>query len=122
MAHSCNHSCSGCSGCGRSLLITPAEVAFLHKLGQIPFLPVARKASDMIPVYLEDTDYSTEEYSTVIQLLEKKSLIRLDYDGPLTGADMSAYKGYPVQGYISLTARGLSVLEQLELQGVDSEA
>ena len=90
----------------------------LRTLGQIPFLPVARKAEDMTPIYLEQTDYSTQEYSLILQVLEKKNLISLDYDKPLQGFDMSAYKGYSVHGSMALTARGQTVVEMLELQGI----
>lgn len=120
MAH-CNGNCGSCSGCGKTLSLTQEEVSLLQTLGQIPFLPVARKASDMTPVYLEDTELSQEQYSLVLQVLEKKGLISLDYDKPLTGADMSAYKGYPVWGSMALTARGQTVLELLEKQGIGEE-
>lgn len=103
------------------MALTDAEIAFLEKLGQIPFLPVARKTGDMIPVYLEDADYPKEEYSLVLQVLEKKGLISIDYDAPLTGADMSAYADYPVHGSIALTAGGQSVVEVLEKQGIAEE-
>ena len=49
MGH-CNGNCANCGGCGSMLALTDGEIAFLQKLGQIPFLPVARKAGDMIPV------------------------------------------------------------------------
>ena len=112
--------CEGCSGgccenCG-SLTLGPDEVAILQKLGQIPFWPVARKADDMTPVFREDSDFSEAEYSLIIQLLEKKQLIYLDYT-PLKGADMSAYTGYPVHGSMGLTQRGQQALEQLETLG-----
>ena len=90
----------------------------LRTLGQIPFLPVARRADDMVPVYLEEDRYSREEYSLILQCLEKKALISLDYDKPLTGASMEAYRGYPVHGSMALTQRGQKVLELLELQGI----
>ena len=124
MSHCCNDNCegcsgncAGCSGCAKELVLTQPEIHMLRKLGQIPFLPVARKAGDMIPIYLEDTDCTQEDYSIILQLLEKKELLRLDYDKPLAGADMSAYSGYPVHGSIALTARGQTVLELLEIQG-----
>ena len=113
----CNGNCGGCTGCAKQLTLTEGEISILRKLGQIPFLPIARKADDMIPIYLEDTDYSKEDYSLILQVLEKKGLISMDYD-PLVGADMSAYKGYPVHGSIALTARGQQVLELLEVQGI----
>ena len=93
----------------------------LRTLGQIPFLPVARKADDMTPVYLEDGAYAPEEYSLILQCLEKKGLISLDYDAPLTGASMDAYRGYPVHGSMALTHRGQQVLEMLEVQGIREE-
>ena len=109
--------CGGCGGCGNSLELTAEEVKLLEELGQYSFLPVARKMSDMIPVYLEDGEENKELMSLVIQCLEKKMLIDITYD-PLPGADMSAYKGYPVHGSIALTARGQQVLELLEVQGM----
>ena len=60
-----------------------------------------------------------EEYSLILQCLEKKALISIDYGKPLVGADMSAYKGYPVHGSFALTERGQQVLEMLEVQGVN---
>jgi hypothetical protein len=118
MEHSCNRNCGGCSGCAKELTLTEPEICMLQKLAQIPFWPVARKADDMTPVFLEDNDYSTADYSLILQLLEKKGLIDLDYSKPLSGVSMAAYAGYPVHGSIALTARGQSVVEILEVQGV----
>ena len=114
----CNGNCGGCTGCAKQLSLTEGELHILKSLGQIPFLPVARKADDMTPIYLEDESYTKEEYSLILQVLEKKGLISLEYD-PLTGADMSAYKGYPVHGSMALTARGQTVVELLDLQGIE---
>ena len=114
----CSGNCGSCGGCAKELVLTQQEVEMLYTLGQFPFLPVARKADDMTPVYLEDTQYSREEYSLILQCLEKKALISIDYDKPLSGADMSAYKGLPVHGSFALTERGQQVLEMLELQGI----
>ena len=77
--------------------LTQEEIALLRELGQYSFLPVARKASDMIPVYLENGEENKD----------------------LPGADMSAYKGYPVHGSIALTQRGQQVLELIEVQGIE---
>ena len=49
--------------------------------------------------------------------LEKKGLICIDFEKPLRGADMSAYKSYPIHGSMALTARGQQVLDILEKQG-----
>ena len=121
MGQGCSGNCASCGGCGKELVLTKAEVEFLQKLGQIPFLPVARKADSMTPVYLEDTDRSREGYSLILQCLEKKGLISMDYDGPLKGFDAVAYASWPVKGSVSLTARGQSVLELMELQGIWEE-
>ena len=117
----CNGNCGSCGGCGKTLSLTKEEISLLQTLGQIPFLPVARKKEDMTPVYLEETEFSQEQYSLVLQVLEKKGLISLDYEKPLAGADMTAYKDYPVRGSMALTARGQTVLELIETQGIGEE-
>ena len=114
----CTGNCSGCNGCAGVLELTEGELAMLRQLGAVAFLPVARKADDMTPIYLEETAYTPETYSLILQCLEKKALISIDYDKPLTGADMSPYRGYPVHGSIGLTQRGQTVLEILETQGI----
>ena len=114
---SCAGNCGSCGGCAKELVLTPGELHLLKELGQYSFLPVARKADDYTPVYREDQCYSQEEYSLIIQVLEKKQLIYLDYL-PLPGANMAHYAGYPVHGSMGLTQRGQQVLELLELQGI----
>ena len=112
--------CKGCGGCDpRQLELNEGELAVLESFALYGFLPVARKADDMTPVYLEEDAYTPEEYSLILQCLEAKSLIRIDYDAPLKGADMSAYKGYPVHGSAALTQRGQQVLELLDMQGLE---
>ena len=118
MQKSCSGNCGSCGGCARELLLSEPEIDMLNKLGQIPFLPVARRAEDMTPVYLEETDKTPEEYSLILQCLEKKGLIDMDYEHPLVGADMFAYKAYPIHGSVALTARGQTVVEMLEIQGI----
>ena len=113
----CNNCSGGCGGCARELTLTPGELDMLRKLGQIPFLPIARQIDDATPIFLEDEDYSPEQYSLILQLLEKKSLITLDFDQPLKNHTPSPT--YPVHGSMALTARGQAVLELLELQGAD---
>lgn len=114
----CSGNCGSCSGCAGALELTQPEVDMLRTLGQIPFLPVARKPEDMEPVYLEQSDYTVQQYSLILQCLEKKGLISIDYDKPLKGFDMAAYAPYRVHGTMALTQRGQSVLELLELQGI----
>ena len=110
--------CNTCGGCGNGLELTGEEIQFLQELGQYSFLPVARRADDMTPVYLEQQEYTKEEYSLILQCLEKKGLIDLDYYSPLKGVDMAAYAGYPVHGSMALTLMGQSALDQLEKQGI----
>ena len=115
----CSGNCSTCSGCARELVLTEKEIEFLNLLGQYAFLPVARSMGDLTPVYLEDGN--REEMSLLLQCLEKKGLISLDYDRPLSGFDMRAYEAWPIHGSIALTERGQKVLELMEYQGIAME-
>ena len=115
---SCNGNCGSCSGCAKVLELTEGEIHILQDLGQFAFLPIARRADDMVPVYLEDARYSKEEYSLILQVLEQKRLISLDYDQALTHANLEAYDSYPVKGSMALTQRGQTVVETLEIEGI----
>ena len=117
----CNGCCGNCGGCGSSasMELTVGEIKMLLTLAQIPFLPVARKMGDDIPVYLEEQEYSTEEYSLILQCLEKRGLIDIDYSQSLKGFDDSAYAAYPIRGSFALTAKGQQVVELLEVQGAE---
>lgn len=110
------HNCSSCSGCAGDLTLTEGELAVLRSLAQIPFLPVYRETGGEMPVYLEESEYPVETYGLILQCLEKKRLITLDYDKPLKNGPSA---DYPVQGSMALTARGLAVVELLERQGID---
>ena len=116
MAH-CNGNCEHCGGCAGELVLSQPELDFLNDLAENAFLPVARSAGDQTPVYLEKSDQTREKYSLILICLEKKGLISIDFDQPLSGADMSAYGGYPIHGSIALTARGQEVLDVLDKQG-----
>ena len=112
----CTGNCGSCSGCARELTLTPEEVGFLSLLSQIPFLPVGRTLGDLTPIYRENPD-KAEENSLILQCLEKKGLVSLDYDKPLIGAAEEWYTACPVRGSMALTQRGQQVLELLEYQG-----
>ena len=114
---SCNGNCASCGGCARELVLTQQEVDFLNQLGAVAFLPVARKMGDLNPVYLEDREHTVEEYSLILQCLEKKGLISLDFAMKLKGFDDGAYGAYPIRGSMALTERGQKVLELMEYQG-----
>ena len=113
----CGNCCGNCGGCGE-LVLSEGEVALLQQLAQFPFLPVARRADSMEPIYLEDDQYTRSEYSLFLQCLEKRGLISIDYDRPLSGFDMAAYAGYPVHGSFALTSKGQQVLELMDIQGI----
>lgn len=113
----CGNCCGSCGGCGE-LILSEGEVFLLRQLAQIPFLPVARRADSMEPVYLEDAQYTSAEYSLLLQCLEKRGLISIDYDQPLAGFDMAAYAAYPIHGSFALTLRGQQVLELMDIQGI----
>ena len=118
----CNGCCGNCGSCGSSggcMELTLGEIEMLQTLAQIPFLPVARKLGEDIPVYLEDTEKTQEEYSLILQCLEKRGLISIDYDKPLKHFCDDLYANYPIRGSFALTARGQQVVELLELQGID---
>lgn len=114
----CNHNCASCNGCAKVLELTEGEVALLRTLGQYAFLPIARRADDMVPVYLEEQDRSPAEYSLILQVLEQKNLVSLDYDKPLSNFDAGRYAAYPVKGSAALTARGQKVVEMLDISGI----
>ncbi len=113
----CSGNCEHCGGCAGELVLSQPELDLMKDLGQNAFLPVARRWDDLTPVYLENDRETPEKYSLILQCLEKKGLILIDFFAPLKGADMSAYKDYPVHGSIALTARGQEVLDILEKQG-----
>ena len=111
----CNGNCGSCGGCARELVLSQKEIDFLNTLAQVAFLPVARTMGDLTPVYLEEGEQ--EQMSLLLQVLEKKGLISLDYDKPLKGFDDGAYAMYPIRGSMALTERGQKVVELLEYQG-----
>ncbi len=112
---SCNGNCAGCAGCARELVLSAGEMELLRELGQIPFLPIARTGADVTPICPED---DRAERSLMLQVLEKKRLVSLDFDKPLKGFD---YAPYPIGGSVALTRRGQDVLELLERQGFHEE-
>ena len=116
----CGGCCGNCGSCGNGgcMELSAGEIEMLQTLAQIPFLPVARKMGDDTPVYLEDAEKSQQEYSLILQCLEKRGLISIDYDKPLKSFCDEAYSAYPIRGSFALTQRGQQVLDLLELQGI----
>ena len=121
MSQCCSGNCDSCGGCAGHLVLSQPELELLQVLAQNAFLPVARRMEDPTPVYLEDDRQSPQQYSLVLQCLEKKGLISLDFDKPLRGFSMEAYAAYPIHGSMALTERGQKVLEMIEYQGIHLE-
>lgn len=107
----CSGNCAACSGCARELVLSEGEIAILRELAQYAFLPVARTPADETPIDPENP----QKESLLLQILEKKGLISLDYDKPLALCD---YGSYPIRGSMALTQRGQMVLELMEYQGI----
>lgn len=114
-------SCGGCGSCGdgcrREIVLTPPEAALLLRLGEVAFLPAARRKDSETPIYLEEADYSPEECGEALAWLQLKGLVSLDYDLPLVNFDYAAYGEDLLHGSAALTAAGQEAVEVLELQG-----
>ena len=115
----CCGNCESCGKCAGSLVLNWQERAVLERLGQIPFLPIARKADSMDPIFFEENGKSVPELTPVLSSLAHKGLLTLDFDLPLKGFHSDAYDAFPIRGSTALTARGQRVLELLEIQGAD---
>ena len=111
-------SCASCGGCGAALELTAGEIAFLEELAVFAFLPVARRADDMTPHYVEGTACSREDYSAILLHLERKKLIDIDYGSPVGSYENPGYAGLKVRGSVALTGRGQAVVEQLQIHGI----
>nr|WP_325184928.1 hypothetical protein [uncultured Oscillibacter sp.] len=111
-------SCRGCGGCRREIVLTPPEAALLRRLGEVAFLPVARRRDGETPVYLEEADYSPAECGEALAWLQLKGLVSLDYHLPLANFDYAAYGQELLHGSAALTAAGQEAVEVLELQGM----
>lgn len=111
--------CENCGGCGRrEVVLTPLEARLLLRLGEVAFLPVARRRDSETPVCLEEPDCSPEDCGEALAWLQLKGLVRLDYDLPLTNFDYAAYREYPLHGSAALTALGQEAVEVLEIRGI----
>lgn len=111
----CSGDCTHCSGCGAAYVLTEGELSLLRLLGEVAFLPVARRADDLTPIYCAEGAYTPQQYSILLQCLEKKNLIDIDFYAPLKGFD--GYGHYPLKGSCALTLQGQQVLDALDIQG-----
>ena len=111
----CSGDCGHCGGCGASYVLNEGELSVLLLLEQYAFLPVARRADDLTPIYCGEGPLSAEEYSIILRCLEKKNLITIDFDMPLKGFE--GYGSYLLRGSAALTLQGQQVLDVLSIQG-----
>ena len=81
-------------------------------------MPVGRKREDMVPIFLEDGEKQQDLNSLVLQCLEKKNLVSLDYDQPLKGFREPWYLRCPIRGSVALTNRGQQEVDVLDYQGL----
>lgn len=112
----CNSCCGSCGSCGE-LTLAPEEIAILQLLGQVAFLPVMRSIASADPVCPEIDGQTPEQAGLALQCLEKRRLISIDFDRPLSGSS-KALDGYPIQGSCGLTAKGQQVIELMEIHGI----
>ena len=115
----CSGNCGSCTGCGSALLLTEEEIKILEQLGQVAFLPVGRTMAEEVPIYYPDGLIPENLGSLVLQCLEKKGLITIDYDQSLKGFDYGPVCHKFYRGSVGLTLRGQQVLELMEIQGIE---
>lgn len=119
---------SGCGACCSrgELLLCREEIVLLLALGQYAFLPVLTTYAGGEPRYApipEDATYFAANFSDLLLSLERKGLISLDSDMPLTNADYGKERSASTTlcGSIALTMRGQEVLDWVNLEKLDSE-
>lgn len=115
---SCCGSCGSCHGQNDSLYLTQEELSVLHRLEELPFLPVGFNTKGRHPICL-DCAGDREAVSDALTALNQKGLISLDPDIPIQGFDYAPYDPWPRWGSLALTARGQEVLELLGIQGLE---
>lgn len=112
----CNGCCGSCGGCGE-LVLAPEEVAILQLLAQVAFLPVMRSVASSDPVCPDIDGQTPEQAGLALQCLEKRGLISIDFDRPLSGSNKTL-AGYPINGSCGLTAKGQQVIDLMEIHGI----
>ena len=112
-------------GLGRMLRLCPGAGGkprgnrISEKAGSVCLFAGSPENGRSTPRYPEPD--APENVSLILQLLEKKNLISLDYDKPLKAEYGPAYESLPIRGSMALTQRGQQVLEMLEYQGMTEE-
>lgn len=122
MAESHAHGCGGCGAggfacCGGgALILCQEELLILQELGQYAFLPVLQQSQNGEPEFFpiaEDQPRLPENFSQLILSLERKRLITIDPDIPLSNVSYSVPSASPSVrcGSLALTLQGQETLD-----------
>lgn len=113
----CGRCCgSMCESYSCTVPLSDGETEMLMELAQFSFLPVASDDHGK-PVYRESTARSEADYAVILLDMQKRGLIRIDYDIPLSNYEYRLYSDCSHFGSIALTRHGQGVAAQIEIQG-----
>ena len=113
----CGQCCGSlCGSCGNRISLSDAEIEILLELAQYSLLPVAANDHDP-PVYRESSSRSEADYAATLLDMQKKGLIRIDYDIPLSNYKYQFYSDCRHHGSMVLTSFGQDMTEQVWIHG-----
>lgn len=110
----CGACCGG--GCGLSPKLSAGEKKLLERFAELPFLPLVRERESG-EVTLLESGMSPMVARSLLSLLERRALVRVDAELPIGNFDYSAYGEAYTHGSAALTARGQETLDDLEFEG-----
>ena len=101
----CTHCVSECEALiNMDIELSEDEKKAIDCFTIIPFIPVSKDETGQ-PYYLSDGSWEILENSVVLKSLEKKGMIKIDYDIPISNFDYEKY-GVATKGSAALTALG----------------
>ena len=113
----CGQCCGSlCGSYGNRIPLSDAEIEILLELAQYSFLPVASNDHDT-PVFRESSSRSEADYAATLLDMQKKGLIRIDYDIPLSNYEYQLYSDCRHHGSMVLTSFGQDMTEQVWIHG-----
>ena len=104
--------CGGCSGCHSCRNLTLLEIELLDHFAVIPFLPIAVDSRSGKTVIV-DAGLNSEAACLALHFLQRKGLVQINADMPLSNTDYSKFDGFSC-GSAALTALGAEILDDLE--------
>jgi len=107
--------CGACCGNGE-LTLSQEELLILRELGKFAFLPVLWQSQNGEPEFFptpEDQPHLPENFSQLILSLERKRLITIDPDIPLSNVSYGVAAASPAVrcGSLALTLQGQEALD-----------